>query len=129
MNLQKTDIQNRDDLYAIVQLFYEKLFADKEMAPFFESFREPNSLEKHLLVLVDFWDNILFYSGAYTKNAMTPHIEMDKKMPFKSHHFELWLTHFKSAVDSLFAGEQAEVIKARAQSIATVMQIKIVHSQ
>lgn len=128
MNSQRTDIQNREDLYAIVQLFYEKLFADTQMAPFFESFRQPDSLEKHLKVLVDFWDNIMFYSGTYTKNAMLPHMEMNKKIPFQSTHFELWMTHFKAAIDTLFSGEQAEVMKSRAQSIATVMQIKILHS-
>ncbi len=127
MDSKDTDIQNREDLYAIVCLFYEKLFSDTQMAPFFKAFRQPESLEKHLQILVDFWDNILFYSGSYTKNAMLPHIEMNKKIPFKSEHFKLWMHYFTEAVDSLYSGEHSEIIKSRAQSIATVMQIKIVH--
>lgn len=119
------DITGRDDIYNLVKLFYEKLMRDDEMKHFFEEFTDPENLEKHLVVLVNFWDNILFYTGAYKKNAMRPHLELQAKKPFKKRHFEVWLFHFNTSIDELFSGEMAHTAKTRALSIATVMQIKI----
>ena len=121
----KKDIKNRDDIYLLVKIFYEKLMNDDLMVHFFEDFENPEVLEKHLQILVDFWDTILFYSGAYKKNAMQPHIKLQVKKPFKKQHFQQWLMYFKNTVDSLYAGEIAHAAKSRATSIATVMQIKI----
>lgn len=120
------DISTREDLLKIVTLFYNKLFADEEMSVFFEKFKEKQHLDKHLDVLVDFWDGVLFYTGAYKKNAIQPHIEMNKSIPFEDKHFKQWMLLFSEAVDELFSGVNAENAKARAQSIATVMQIKMI---
>lgn len=122
------DIENRDDLYQIVKIFYSKLMDDDLMCHFFENFKNPTHLEEHLQILVNFWDNILFYSGTYQKNAMKPHLDMQKENSFKSIHFERWLHHFNTSVNQLFKGENAHAIKSRALSIATVMKIKILNS-
>ena len=122
------DIDSRGDLYKVVQLFYQKLFDDDNMKPFFIKFYQQENLEKHLNVLVDFWDSVPFHSGVYTKNSMQPHVIKHKETPFKKIHFEKWILLFCSSIDELFTGQNAEVIKNRAQSIATVMQLKILNS-
>lgn len=122
----KRDIENREDIYQIVQSFYVKLLDDKLMLHFFEDFKDPIHLEEHLQVLVDFWDNIIFYSGTYQKNAMRPHLDLQANKPFSNEHFEHWLTHFNSSIDELFDGENAHAAKSRALSIATVMKIKVI---
>lgn len=121
----KKDIENREDIYLLVKDFYVKLMNDDLMHHFFSEFSNPELLEEHLQVLVDFWDNILFFSGTYQKNAMRPHLELQQKKPFKSEHFKQWLLHFNNTVDEHFVGEIAHAAKSRALSIATVMQIKI----
>lgn len=121
----KKDISNREDIYLLVKEFYVKLLNDDLMHHFFEEFEDPILLEKHLQTLVDFWDNILFYSGTYQKNAMRPHLDLQPKKPFRSEHFKQWLLHFNNTVDENFSGEVAHTAKSRALSIATVMQIKI----
>ncbi len=121
----KKDITNRDDLYLLVSQFYKKLMVDKDVQHFFHKFNDPKTLEHHLQVLVDFWDNIIFYSGTYQKNAMQPHIKLNEEMPFNQNHFKVWLNHFHQTIDELFLGNNAEVAKNRATSIATVMQLKI----
>lgn len=121
------DIKSRADLFKIVELFYQKLFDDDEIKHFFTDFTTPKNLQEHLNVLVDFWDGILFHSGTYSKNAMQPHILKHKKTPFQSSHFKKWMLLFTASVDQLYQGENAEVIKNRAQSIATVMELKILH--
>lgn len=124
----KNDIENREDLHLIVSEFYNKLLIHKDMAQFFEKFSDKATLETHLNILVDFWDNILFYSGTYHKNAMQPHVKLHKKKPFSKKHFNIWLELFNSSVDEYFKGDNAQTIKNRALSIATVMQIKTINS-
>ena len=121
----KNDIQNRSDLYLILKLFYKKLMKDDILHPFFTQFNDKDVLEEHLQELVNFWDNTLFYSGGYRKNAMEPHLKLHRKTPIEEKHFNSWLSSFNSSVDDLFEGENSQTIKSRALSIATVMKIKI----
>ena len=121
----KKDIEGREDIYVLVQLFYTKLMSDDLMNHFFEDFKDPIHLEEHLQVLVNFWDNIIFYSGEYRRNAMQPHLEMQQKNAFTSEHFDRWLSSFNESVDELYEGENSHAVKSRALSIATVMKIKI----
>ena len=121
----KKDIENREDIYKIVKEFSVKLMNDEVMIHFFKELEDPILLEEHLQVLVDFWDNIIFYSGAYQKNAMKPHIEMQNQKPFQKIHFTHWLSHFNATVDGFFEGQNAHNAKSRALSIATVMEIRI----
>lgn len=119
------DLENRDDLIVLVTSFYKKLLADDSINYLFTDIAKIN-LEHHLPVLVDFWDSILFQSNTYQKNAMQPHIVLHQKSPLEKHHFETWLGYFKSSVDELFSGDNAFMIKERATSISTVMQIKMI---
>jgi len=119
------EIENRVDIYNLVGSFYVKLMKDDVVGHFFEDFKNPIHLEEHLQTLVDFWDNMLFFTGAYSKNAMKPHLDLHQKKPFEKKHFERWILHFNSTVDEHFVGEIAHAAKSRALSIATVMQIKV----
>lgn len=120
----KKDIENRADLFLLVQEFYKKLLADPSISYLFTDIAKID-LGHHLPVLVDFWDSILFQSGTYQKNAMQPHLVLHQQSPFSKHHFDTWLQYFKESVDEHFNGNNAFIIKERATSIATVMQIKI----
>lgn len=119
------DISNREDLHKIVSDFYSYLFQSETLSHFFESFRQEEVLEEHLSTLVDFWDNTLFYSGTYNKNAMKPHFKINEEKGLNASDFEEWLNLFKRAVDNSFSGKNSETIKNRAVSIATVMRLKM----
>lgn len=119
----KKDITNREDLLLLMKVFYKKLLGDDSINYLFTDIAKID-LTRHLPVLVDFWDTILFQSNTYQKNAMQPHLSLHQKSPLQNHHFETWLSHFKTSVDELFSGDNAFIIKERATSIATVMQIK-----
>ena len=120
----KNDIQNREDLLQLVTRFYEKLLGDDTISYLFTDVAKID-LGHHLPVLVDFWDNVLFQSDTYRKNAMQPHLDLHYQSPLKKEHFITWLDYFKASVDELFEGEKAFQAKERATSIATIMQIKI----
>ncbi len=120
----KKDIENRDDLLLLMQQFYKKLLADYSINYLFTDVAKVN-LDQHFPVLVDFWDSVLFQSDTYRKNAMQPHIALHQKSPLTKDHFTTWLGSFKETVDELFSGDNTFIIKERATSIATIMQIKV----
>ena len=120
----KKDIETREDLLLLMQEFYKKLLSDNSISYLFTDVAKI-SFEHHLMVLVDFWDSVLFQSDTYQKNAMQPHMVLHQKSSLTKQHFETWLGYFKETVDELFSGSNAFIIKERAISIATVMQIKI----
>ncbi len=120
----KTDIENRNDIELLINTFYEKVKKYESLAYYFTDVVKVN-WEKHLPVMYDFWENVLFYSGTYTGNPMMIHTKIQQRRPFKMAHFQQWLHHFNQSVDEWNEGEHAEQIKLRANNIATVMQIKI----
>jgi hemoglobin len=121
----KKEIENREDLYLLVSEFYVKLLNDDSIKYFFDDLMAENGLEDHLKVLVDFWENILFFTGTYRRNAMRPHLIINQTKPFLKEHFQTWLKHFNNTVDENFTGELAHAAKTRAQSIAMVMELKV----
>lgn len=121
----KKDILSRADLYLIVSEFYIDLLKNERLSHFFEDFKDDKKLQTHLDVLVDFWDNTLFYSGSYSKNAIKPHIKIHSDNAISTLDFETWLQLFQKSVDDNFEGQNADTIKSRALSIATVMRIKL----
>lgn len=123
----KKDIENSDDIKLLVNSFYDKVKVDKTIGYIFNDIAKVN-WEKHLPVMYHFWENVLFFTGAYSGNPMIAHEKMHKVVGFTSEHFEQWIKLFLQTVDELFEGEKAEQAKQRAISIATVMQIKIIHA-
>lgn len=124
----KKDIENIEDIQLLVNSFYNKVKADSVIGYIFNDIAKVN-WEKHLPVMYDFWENVLFFTGSYTGNPMTAHIKMHNVVNFKPEHFERWLKLFNSNVDEHFAGDKAELAKQRAASIATIMQLKIFHGE
>ncbi|MCU0387106.1 MAG: group III truncated hemoglobin [Chitinophagaceae bacterium] len=120
------DIENRDSIVQLVNTFYEKVKKDELIGPIFEEKVKVN-WEKHLPVMYDFWENIVFYTGSYSGNPMVVHKHLHERFPLDKSDFARWLKLFTQTVDDMFSGDRAEAIKQRAISIATVMQIKIIH--
>lgn len=122
----KTDIMNRADIEKIVNLFYEKVRIDENIGIFFNEVAQTN-WERHLVIMYQFWENILFSAGTYDGNPMIKHREINQLKPITMDNFQQWIHLFNETVDELYQGEKAELIKKRAQSIATVMQIKLIN--
>ena len=92
------DISNRTDLDRLIVTFYERVFADELIGPFFTQ---------------------------VTRVMPETHVQLHLKQAIEPHHFERWLSLFCQVVDELFRGPLAEQAKIRAQSMAMVLQVKI----
>jgi hemoglobin len=124
----KKDIENIEDIKFLVNSFYDKVKADATISYIFNDIAKVN-WEKHLPLMYNFWENVIFFTGPYSGNPMTAHVKMHSVVNFTPEHFERWLKLFTGTVDELFAGDKAELAKQRAISIATVMQLKILHGE
>ena len=120
----KRDIESREDLFMLLNKFYEGLLKDETISYIFTDIAKVD-MQNHLPVIVDFWDMVLFDARTYNKNAIQPHLVLNQKSKFEKHHFDTWLSHFNQTVDELFEGDVAFMAKQKAKSIATIMQIKI----
>jgi len=118
------DIQNQEDLYLLVDNFYQKLLSDQAISYIFTDVVKIH-LEEHLPILVTFWSQAILGTGGYSKNLTQIHLDISDKEYLSPELFKIWLHHFFSAVDENFKGENSEKIKTQALNIATVMQIKI----
>jgi hemoglobin len=122
----KNDIINRNDIILLINTFYEKVKQDQVIGYIFNDVAKVN-WEKHLPVMYDFWENVIFFTGNYNGNPMMVHKHLNNKTALNTDHFKEWIKLFTQTVDELFEGEKAELTKQRAMSIATAMQIKIIH--
>lgn len=122
----KKDITNRKDIELLINRFYECVKEDPVIGYFFTDVVNVY-WEKHLPVMYDFWENILFYSGTYNGNPMAIHKNLHKLSPLKKEHFDQWLQLFRNTAQRLYNGPNTDKIIQRAQSIATVMEMKILY--
>ena len=118
------DIQSRTDIDLVMRVFYERVLADEVIGYIFTDVARLD-LEHHLPIIGDFWETMLFQTGDYAKHGRNPlevHKELHLRSNLKPEHFERWLKIFVISVNEEFAGERAEFLKLRANSIAGRIQ-------
>ena len=122
----KNDIGSRADIEVLIKSFYDKVTEDAIIGYLFNDVAKVN-WTRHLPVMYDFWEGIIFNKGAYTGNPVAVHQNLNMLSPLKTEHFKQWLHLFTITVDELFEGPKAELAKQRAGGIATVLQLKILN--
>ena len=119
----KRDIENREDIDLLMHEFYAVAIEDNSIGYIFTDVARLN-LEHHLPIIGDFWETMLFQTGAYARHGRNPlqvHGELAEKTPLLFEHFERWLEIFTETVDANFEGDRADFIKMRARAIANRM--------
>ncbi|GAA4198044.1 hypothetical protein GCM10022289_06190 [Pedobacter jeongneungensis] len=120
----KKDINNRTDIIHLVDTFYKDVALNQTIGPIFTDVAKVDWAH-HLPRMYDFWESILFGKATYKGNPMLVHFTLNDKVSLQTAQFEAWKTIFFHTVDALFEGENAGLIKQKAQSIADLMHFKI----
>lgn len=120
----KKDILGREDIIQIVDVFYNKVRADSIIGKYFTEII-PVDWDKHLPIMYNFWENVLFHTGSFEGNPMAKHRVVHGLHAIGKDAFEHWVSIFCETVDELFAGENAETIKVRARNIALIMNSQL----
>jgi hemoglobin len=114
--MTKTDILSPVDITKLIKTFYDKLLLSSIKHHFVDL-----DLQVHLPRVDSFWNATLFPEHAYAQNLMEKHFHLN----LQKEEFKVWLGLFGETVDELYKGENAEVTKNRAASIAYLMQKKL----
>lgn len=124
LELQKSDVTTREDISDIVDRFYDEMLKDAIVGFIFTDVANIQ-LQHHLPIIVDFWNDILFKQNSYQGNALQKHLEINELIKLKSGHFTRWLYLFNKAVDHKHKGENAVLMKARAEMVAKTISATI----
>lgn len=119
-------IESRSDIETVLTSFYKKAFDDKLIGRFFTEV-VPLDVVTHLPVITDFWESIILNKQVYCKNVMQIHQHIHQISAIEKEHLDRWVQIFTTTIDEHFAGNKATLMKQRAQSIATLMDIKLNH--
>ncbi|MFY0598307.1 MAG: group III truncated hemoglobin [Cyclobacteriaceae bacterium] len=122
--MSKSDILTRKDVELLIDSFYKRVVKDDMIGFFFNDVIRLD-WQKHIPVMYDFWESVLFQKPTYRGNPLQKHLHLHQLHALKKEHFDQWLLLFSKTLDDLFCGEKTELAKTRALSIATVIQIKI----
>ncbi len=128
MSTELKDIESRGDIENMLNSFYKKAFANNLIGHFFTEV-VPLDLATHLPVIADFWEAVLFNTHSYRKNVMEIHQHIHQLSAIKKVHSDRWVQIFTATIDECFAGEKANLMKQRAQSIAALMDVKLNYKQ
>jgi hemoglobin len=116
----KKDLTNRDDIEVLINVFYSKVLADNLLSPVFNEKLMIN-WERHIPLMCDFWENMLFYTGPYKGNPMILHQHLNRVHAIRQEHFDKWLEIFLATVSLHFKGPMASLAKKKAKSLAKIL--------
>jgi hemoglobin len=122
----KRDIETREELEDFLWAFYKKAFADELIGHFFTEV-VPLDLDTHIPVIASFWESVAFNKPSYRRNVMEVHQHIHHLSGIRKEHLDRWVRIFTETLDRFFEGSKAELMKQRARSIATLMDIKLNH--
>jgi hemoglobin len=108
----------------LVDTFYKEVIKGDVIGLFFKEVVVLN-WEKHMPVMYDFWETMLFGNMVYKENPMLTHLELSKKSTLKPEHFEQWLSLWKKTIDETFTGPMAKLAFQKATQIAELMKFKV----
>ena len=126
--MPERDIETRADLEVVLERFYARALADREIGTFFTEV-VPLHLPTHLPLILDFWDSVVFSTRGYSKDVMGIHRHIHELAPISKAHLDRWFHLFSTTVEEHFKGKNATLMVQRARSIATMMDIKLNHNK
>ena len=115
------DMDSPANVERFVDLFYQRMLADEELAPIFLDVAAVD-LDVHLPHIKDYWRKLLLGETAYRRHTMNIHRQLHGKRALTPADFYRWLALFTRTVDEHYAGERAERAKRVAAAIAANMQ-------
>jgi hemoglobin len=125
--MQKTQLNSREAIELLVNSFYTKVKADLVIGDIFNN-AENFSWDKHIPIMINFWETLLLDTASYRGNTMAKHLELNKRHPLNTAHFDRWKKLFFETLDELFEGPNVDVAKKKAEAMSALMQFKISES-
>jgi len=122
--IKKKDIADFQDIKMLVDTFYTKIRNHDVLAPIFHE-RIGERWPEHLDKMYRFWQTVLLDEHTYSGSPFAPHANL----PVNALHFDAWKQLFNATINDLFVGENAEIAKFRAATMAQLFLSKIEYSR
>src|SRR6218665_663101 len=119
-NTSPTDLLGRAEIERLVNVFYERVRQDPMLGFIFEEVAGTD-WSHHLPRMYSFWEKVLFRTGDFNGNPLVVHARLATQTEMGKAQFDRWLEIFKTTVDDLFAGPNAEHLKNIATDMANVI--------
>jgi hemoglobin len=117
----RPDLDSRERIERFVDLFYQRLLSDEQLAPIFVDVAAID-LSVHLPHIKDYWCKLLLGEKGYSRHTMNIHRQLHGRRALQPADFDRWLYFFVATVDANFAGPHAERARQVATAIAANMR-------
>lgn len=111
----------------MINSFYTKVKEDDLLGDIFNN-AENFSWETHIPVMVSFWEMLLLGTTGYRGNTISKHLELNRRSPLTTKHFDQWKKLFYETLDELFEGAGVSEARKKVEAISGLMQYKIQES-
>lgn len=108
----------------LIDRFYAAVRRDPVLAPVFEAAIADDEWPEHLATMRRFWSSVMLSSGRYSGNPVAVHRAV---RGLQRPMFARWLALFEATAGELFAPDEAANLVAKAQRIATSLQLALFH--
>jgi hemoglobin len=125
--MEKMQLDSREAIELLVNDFYSKVKMDPLLGDIFNN-AENFSWEKHIPIMVTFWEMLLLGTTGYRGNTVGKHIELNKRSPIGEEHFDRWKKLFFETLDTLFEGPNVAVARKKAEAMSILMLFKLEQS-
>jgi len=112
---------SEDGIRRLVDVFYDKVRLDAELAPIFLR-AIPGDWGPHLTRMYAFWSSVMLTTGRYKGNPVVKHLVIPGIQP---HLFERWLALFNETCGELFEDGVSEEFRAKAARIAESLKLAL----
>jgi len=115
--MQYTTI-TQESINKLMELFYEKVRKDKDLAPIFNQAigKGEKEWKEHKVKIGNFWSGLLLGQGDYNGQPLKKHLDLPA---FPEEFFDTWLGLFEKSLSEIYNEEMKAVILQRAQMIAS----------
>ena len=123
--MEKKDVTIREDVFFLVNTFYDKIKKDEMLGPIFNGMIK--DWDKHMVLLTDFWSSQLFIERTYNGNPIEIHRKVDAyaNHSINEQHFGKWLNYWIQTLDEHFEGDNVFILKNRARKMASFIHVDI----
>jgi hemoglobin len=115
------DRLSEDTIRHLVDCFYAKVRADRQLGPIFER-AIAGDWGPHLATMRDFWSSVMLTSGRYKGNPVATHLRLGGIEP---QLFGRWLALFDETCCELFDDDVAAAFHVKAARIAESLKLAL----
>jgi hemoglobin len=120
----KPDLDSKENIKTFIELFYEKVLADKLLAHIFTDVAKID-INVHIPIIRSYWEKLLLGEDVYKRHTMNIHRDIHAKFPLTKVEFDRWLSLFIETAREHFTGNKTERAIQIASSIASNMDISL----